>query len=160
MLDLVIRNARIYDGSGQPSYRGEVGVRNGRIVSVGRVPETGAQDIDAHGLAVAARQDLPAVAGEREAGHRAVVALQAVQFAGPGRLRGRGPLTGDGGQLRQAVEEHLARRIGHADRDRRIGRRVSGVRPLDQPGRAVMVTPLPAVFSMRYVNGPPSGSDT
>src|SRR4051794_6878316 len=53
MLDLVIRNARIHDGSGQPSYRGEVGIRGGRIVAVGRIPEAGAREIDAGGLAVA-----------------------------------------------------------------------------------------------------------
>ena len=53
MLDLVIRNARIHDGSGQPSYQGEVGIRDGRIVGVGRFPEPAAREIDAGGLAVA-----------------------------------------------------------------------------------------------------------
>src|SRR2546430_1391032 len=53
MLDLVIRNAFIYDGSGMPAFRGEVGVKQGRIVQVGRVPAAGATEIDARGLAVA-----------------------------------------------------------------------------------------------------------
>jgi N-acyl-D-amino-acid deacylase len=53
MLDLVIRNAVIYDGTGMPPYRGEIGVRGGRIVQVGRVPEEGAAEVDARGLAVA-----------------------------------------------------------------------------------------------------------
>jgi N-acyl-D-aspartate/D-glutamate deacylase len=53
VLDLVVRNALVHDGSGMPAYRGEVGVRGGRIVAVGRVPERGEQEIDARGLALA-----------------------------------------------------------------------------------------------------------
>lgn len=53
MMDLVIRNAYIYDGSGRPGYRGEIGIRGGRIARVGRVPERGAREIDADGFAAA-----------------------------------------------------------------------------------------------------------
>lgn len=53
MLDLAVRNTTIYDGSGMPPYRGEVGVRDGRIVRVGRVPEQAQVELDARGLAVA-----------------------------------------------------------------------------------------------------------
>ena len=53
MLDLVIRNAFVYDGSGMPGYRGEIGIRDGRTVRVGRVPEVGVTEIDAGGLAAA-----------------------------------------------------------------------------------------------------------
>lgn len=52
-MDLVIRNAYIYDGSGMPGYRGEIGIRGVRIVRVGRVPERGAREIDADGFAAA-----------------------------------------------------------------------------------------------------------
>ena len=52
-MDLVVRNAVLHDGSGMPSYRGEVGVQDGRIVRVGRVPEQGSVEIDARGLALA-----------------------------------------------------------------------------------------------------------
>jgi N-acyl-D-aspartate/D-glutamate deacylase len=53
MLDLVIRNAHIFDGSGMPGFRGEIGVRGNRIVQVGSVAARGTTEIDARGLAVA-----------------------------------------------------------------------------------------------------------
>lgn len=52
MLDLVIRNAFIYDGSGMPGFLGEIGVKGSRIVQVGRVTAAGATEIDACGRAV------------------------------------------------------------------------------------------------------------
>src|SRR6476660_6417817 len=52
--DLVIRNATIYDGSGQPPAVGDVAVDGDRIVGVGALGNvTGKREIDAHGLAVA-----------------------------------------------------------------------------------------------------------
>ncbi|MEO5723709.1 MAG: amidohydrolase family protein [Ilumatobacteraceae bacterium] len=53
MFDLVVRNATVYDGSGMPPYRGDVGVKGGRIVRVGRICESGDTEVDAAGLAVA-----------------------------------------------------------------------------------------------------------
>ena len=51
--DLVIRNGRIVDGTGNPWFHGDVAVRGNRIVAVGRVPaQTATREIDAAGLVV------------------------------------------------------------------------------------------------------------
>lgn len=51
--DLLIRGGEIYDGSGAPAVRGDVGVRGDRIVCVGRCPAGAANTtIDAAGKAV------------------------------------------------------------------------------------------------------------
>ncbi len=52
-LDLLIKNGIIVDGSGAPRYRGDVGVRDGRIVEIGRVGSMAERTIDADGLIVA-----------------------------------------------------------------------------------------------------------
>ena len=54
MLDLLIRNARIVDGTGAPSFMGDLGVQDGLIRSVG-APDgrTAERVIDAEGLALA-----------------------------------------------------------------------------------------------------------
>jgi N-acyl-D-aspartate/D-glutamate deacylase len=52
--DLVVRNGRIVDGTGNPWFHGDVAVRGDRIVAVGRVPAAPAKrEIDAKGLTVA-----------------------------------------------------------------------------------------------------------
>jgi N-acyl-D-aspartate/D-glutamate deacylase len=48
MLDLVFRGASIVDGTGAPAFRGDVGVRDGRIVEAGGQPAK--EKVDAHGL--------------------------------------------------------------------------------------------------------------
>ncbi|SCW72841.1 N-acyl-D-aspartate/D-glutamate deacylase [Sphingobium faniae] len=50
---LVIRNARIVDGSGRPAFRGDVAVTGDRISEVGEVADVGAVEIDAGGLVLA-----------------------------------------------------------------------------------------------------------
>jgi N-acyl-D-aspartate/D-glutamate deacylase len=50
MLDLCIRGARIADGTGAPAVIGEIGIRDGRIVAVGRVEEQALETLDASGL--------------------------------------------------------------------------------------------------------------
>src|SRR5215469_3571866 len=51
--DLVIKNGMVIDGSGLPRYRADVGVRHGRIVTVGRIRERAREVIDADGHVVA-----------------------------------------------------------------------------------------------------------
>src|SRR5262245_5037266 len=52
-LDLLIRGGTIVDGSGAARYRGDVGVRGGRIVEIGRIRSAAERTIDADGLIVA-----------------------------------------------------------------------------------------------------------
>src|ERR1700745_2333884 len=48
--DLVITNARVVDGSGNPWFRADVGIKGGHIARVGRVAASeGARVIDAKG---------------------------------------------------------------------------------------------------------------
>jgi N-acyl-D-amino-acid deacylase len=51
-LDLVVRGGLVVDGSGADGVRADVGVAGGRIVTVGRIAERGAQEIDAEGQVV------------------------------------------------------------------------------------------------------------
>lgn len=58
-MDLVIRDVRVVDGTGQDSYRADVGVTDGRIAEIRRhgpgagAPLSGARVLDADGLALA-----------------------------------------------------------------------------------------------------------
>src|SRR3954467_2928893 len=51
--DLLIKNGRIVDGSGGPSYRGDVAVKDGKIVEIGKLSGTAKQTVDAGGQVVA-----------------------------------------------------------------------------------------------------------
>jgi N-acyl-D-aspartate/D-glutamate deacylase len=51
--DLLIRNGTVIDGSGLPRYRADVGVKNGRIATIGRIRESAKDVIDAEGHVVA-----------------------------------------------------------------------------------------------------------
>ena len=51
--DLVVKNGTVIDGSGLPRFRADVGVRNGRIASIGRIRERAREVIDADGQVVA-----------------------------------------------------------------------------------------------------------
>src|SRR5262245_2505882 len=51
--DLVIKNGTVIDGSGLPRFRADVGVRHGKIVSIGRIRERAREVLDADGQVVA-----------------------------------------------------------------------------------------------------------
>jgi N-acyl-D-amino-acid deacylase len=51
--DLVVKNGTVIDGSGLPRFRADVGIRDGRIASIGRIRERAREVIDADGHVVA-----------------------------------------------------------------------------------------------------------
>ena len=53
MLDLVIRNGLIVDGSGLPGRRGDVSIHDGKVVAVGGRAAAARREIDAAGMVVA-----------------------------------------------------------------------------------------------------------
>jgi len=50
--DLIVKGGRIYDGSGLPSYLGDVGIKGGRVVETGRIKDDARRVVNADGLAV------------------------------------------------------------------------------------------------------------
>jgi N-acyl-D-aspartate/D-glutamate deacylase len=52
-VDLLIRGAEVFDGTGAPGAVADVAVRGERIVEVGDVTATGGVEVDGHGLALA-----------------------------------------------------------------------------------------------------------
>ncbi len=52
MLDLLISNGEVVDGTGAPPFNADIAVRNGRVVAVGAIDEPSRRKIDADGLVV------------------------------------------------------------------------------------------------------------
>ena len=52
MFDLIVRAGTVVDGTGAPPLTADVGVRDGRVAGVGRLPERARREIDADGLLV------------------------------------------------------------------------------------------------------------
>ena len=53
MYDLILKGGRIYDGSGLPSFNGDVAIHDGKVAAIGRINESAQRVIDVGGLAVA-----------------------------------------------------------------------------------------------------------
>jgi N-acyl-D-amino-acid deacylase len=53
MFDVIVRNGLLVDGSGEPGVLGDVGVRDGRIVALGRVEGAARRFVEAEGRVVA-----------------------------------------------------------------------------------------------------------
>ena len=53
MMDTVIRNGVLVDGSGIPRFRGDLGIDRGRIVALGEVAQRGDSEVDAGGAVIA-----------------------------------------------------------------------------------------------------------
>ena len=51
--DMVITNGRVVDGSGMPSFFGDVAVKNGKIAAVGKLGSSATRVIDAEGRVIA-----------------------------------------------------------------------------------------------------------
>ena len=53
MYDIVIRNARIADGLGNPLIEGDLAVKAGRVAAIGRITDSVAETVDARGMVLA-----------------------------------------------------------------------------------------------------------
>jgi len=52
-MDVVLRGARVVDGTGSPARAADVGIENGRIAAIGEVPANGHSVVDLDGLVLA-----------------------------------------------------------------------------------------------------------
>ncbi len=52
MFDLLVQNAQLIDGTGQPAYRADIAINRDRIVVLGQIAEQAQKRIDARGLTV------------------------------------------------------------------------------------------------------------
>lgn len=52
MVDLLIKGAAVYDGTGKPGVQADVAVRDGRIAALGKVKQAARETVDADGLSL------------------------------------------------------------------------------------------------------------
>ena len=50
--DLIIRNGRVIDGTGNPAFFADVAVKDGRVTAIGRIEDKAGNELDATGLVV------------------------------------------------------------------------------------------------------------
>ena len=50
--DLIVKNGMIVDGTGLPRYRGDIGVKDGKIAEIGRIASAAKETLDAEGHVV------------------------------------------------------------------------------------------------------------
>src|SRR6186713_1818267 len=50
--DLLIKGGRVVDGTGNPAFFADVGVKGGKIVALGKLSGTGEREVDAKGKVV------------------------------------------------------------------------------------------------------------
>ena len=63
--DLIIRGGTIVDGTGSPSFTGDVAVKDGLITAVGRITGTATEEIDAAGKVVTLREGIETELGKK-----------------------------------------------------------------------------------------------
>jgi N-acyl-D-amino-acid deacylase len=52
VFDLIVRNGRIFDGTGNPWFKADVAIRAGKIAAVGQLDQQAERELDVQGLAV------------------------------------------------------------------------------------------------------------
>jgi len=50
--DIIISNGTVYDGSGNPSIKADIGIKNGKIKTIGQIKKSSKNTIDATNLMV------------------------------------------------------------------------------------------------------------
>ena len=116
MLDLLIRNASVLDGTGSDAFVASIGVKDGKIVSVGDDIAKALQVIDATGLTVTpgfidshshsdrAMRNYPEQREKIEQGITLSIAGQCGSSVAPARDKDTGEITTMGDFLREIVQ--------------------------------------------------------
>ena len=62
--DVLIKNGRVVDGSGMPSFHGDVAIKDGKIVEIGKLSGAAQQTVDVGGQAHLHGRHFASVAGQ------------------------------------------------------------------------------------------------